>query len=328
MAKASDYLIVLDDGHGSATAGKRTPYIKSLGRQIRENEFNKPTVNYLEAELKRCGFRTLQTAPTDADVPLNTRVRTANNAKADLFVSIHFNAMDGKFDGPGKDPSGFSAHIDPGSGSRVFAGIALKHLSKGTPQKNRGIVEQNLAVTRDTRMHAVLFELGFMDNEVEAMLMLNKDFQREVAQELAMAICEHFKVPYTYASVEAPSKPVEAPITAKGYLAPGDEGNAVKAMQTDFNKVGYKLSVDGSFGPATEKVVRDFQRSKRLVVDGFFGPNTQKVLEESIKVLTAPLHRVKVDGTQVGAYTEDKNVLSAVEDALKRKAKNITIERA
>ena len=87
MVKASDYLIALDDGHGIGTAGKRTPYIQSLGRQIRENEFNEKVTFFLKVELERCGFRTMLTAPTDEDTPLKSRTDLANSMRANALVS-------------------------------------------------------------------------------------------------------------------------------------------------------------------------------------------------------------------------------------------------
>lgn len=78
MGNAGDYLIALDDGHGLGTAGKRTPYIPSIGRKIRENEFNERVTIFLKMELERCGYRTLLTAPTDADTPLKTRTDAAS----------------------------------------------------------------------------------------------------------------------------------------------------------------------------------------------------------------------------------------------------------
>lgn len=126
-------LIALDDGHGKNTAGKRTPYIKSLGREIRENEFNEPVVDYLKAELQRCGFKTILTAPTDADTPLAQRVAIANNAKADLFISIHFNAFDGTF--AGKNPEGFW----PTSTPHAVRARHLRRLHSSTslPEQNK-----------------------------------------------------------------------------------------------------------------------------------------------------------------------------------------------
>lgn len=188
--------VALDDGHGMETAGKRTPAIPELnGRVIRENEFNREVVKYLDIELKRHGFKTLLTAPTDSDTPLATRVNAANKAKVDLFISIHYNALNGKWG----TQNGFSAHVQPGDKNREsgkFANITLKHLAQGTIQKNRGLVEQNLYVTRETKMPAVLFELGFMDNQREALLMINVSFQKECAMEIAKGVCEYYGVKY------------------------------------------------------------------------------------------------------------------------------------
>ncbi len=199
-------LIALDDGHGMQTAGKRTPPIPELGgRVIHENEFNREVVKYLDIELKRCGFKTLLVAPTDADTPLSTRTNLANSKNADAYISIHYNAFDGKFDA--YDPEGLSVHIYPGSKEgRKLAECVIKYLKQGTPQKNRGIVENNFHVLRETKMPAILSENGFMDNKREALLMVNVDFQKEVAREHAQGICEYFGVKYVPEKTE-PSKP-------------------------------------------------------------------------------------------------------------------------
>jgi N-acetylmuramoyl-L-alanine amidase len=197
------YLIALDDGHGENTAGKRTPYIKSLGRSIRENEFNSSVVKILDEELKRCGFDTLLVAPTDADTPLTERTNKANQAGADAYVSIHFNAYDGTFSGA--NPSGISLFVYPGHKEKNAGKLADKiaaHLKGGTKQNYRGIKEANFHVLRETDMIAVLTENGFMDNEREANLMLDKDFQKEVAVEHAKGICDYFNVKYVPEPVE------------------------------------------------------------------------------------------------------------------------------
>lgn len=213
MVKASDFLVAIDDGHGPQTAGKRTPYIPSLGRVIRENEFNAPVANKFEAALKRCGFRTMQTAAGDYDTPLKTRTDRANAAKADLLASLHFNAMGYTFEYSRAE--GFSVHIQPtdksnqNSGSLRFAKLAIAELAKGTKQVNRGVVGQNLHMTRETHMPAALVECGFMDDPEEALLMINPAFQNEVAEELAVAVCKYFNVPYV--ALKAPVTPVAKP---------------------------------------------------------------------------------------------------------------------
>jgi N-acetylmuramoyl-L-alanine amidase len=211
MAKASDYLIALDDGHGLGTAGKRTPYIPSLGRQIRENEFNEKVTFYLKAELERCGFRTLLTAPSDGDTPLKDRTDFANSRGADALVSNHFNGFDGKFDGPGKDPEGHSLHIYFNDvNDRKLAESIAKYLKQGTKQVFRGIIEQNLHMTREFNKAAVLVENGFMDNEKEALLMINDEFQRETAKEQARGVCDFFGVPYVADQSGGGIKPPDA----------------------------------------------------------------------------------------------------------------------
>lgn len=55
----------------------------------------------------------------------------------------------------------------------------------------------------------------------------------------------------------------------------GDRGTAVKKCQSLLNtKFSARLEVDGIFGPATEKAVKDFQRRNNLTVDGIVGPRT------------------------------------------------------
>ena len=65
-------------------------------------------------------------------------------------------------------------------------------------------------------------------------------------------------------------------------LKRGSKGDRVKELQTKLNKLGYNLAVDGSFGPATDNAVKDFQKKYGLTVDGIVGPNTTKKLDEVI----------------------------------------------
>ena len=54
----------------------------------------------------------------------------------------------------------------------------------------------------------------------------------------------------------------------------GDEGQEVKRVQRTIGG----LTVDGDFGPKTEKAVRDYQRSNSLTADGIVGPATRNAL--------------------------------------------------
>lgn len=326
-------LIALDDGHGMLTPGKRTPFIASIGRYIPENEFNRAVVKYLNEELKRCGFKTLLTAPTDDDTPLEVRVKKADDAKADLFISIHFNALDGKFDGEGKDPEGFSAHVQSKLyESAKFAKIALKHLANGTVQVNRGLVEQNLYVTRETDMPACLFELGFMDNNREALLMINPSFQKECAVEIAQAVCEYYNKPY---------KGSEKPVVEKPPVPAVEKPKSLVKLGTLVTKQDVPAYARKEWGTQTGQVVAKGEaRNVYAVEDGWYqlysgewlpsqsGVNfefTPIKKPELVKEPPKSLKRLFIDGERIGAFGDREIILKNVADALD-KAKDIRIE--
>ncbi|MEV7547962.1 peptidoglycan-binding protein, partial [Streptomyces sp. NPDC089915] len=58
----------------------------------------------------------------------------------------------------------------------------------------------------------------------------------------------------------------------------GDNGSAVKAVQTQLNRYGAGLAVDGAFGDGTDGKVRGFQSSHSLDADGIVGPDTWRAL--------------------------------------------------
>jgi peptidoglycan hydrolase-like protein with peptidoglycan-binding domain len=55
---------------------------------------------------------------------------------------------------------------------------------------------------------------------------------------------------------------------------PLTRGEDVKALQQTLSGVGLPVAVDGVFGPATDRAVRQFQARHGLVVDGVVGPRT------------------------------------------------------
>ena len=58
----------------------------------------------------------------------------------------------------------------------------------------------------------------------------------------------------------------------------GDKGDNVRWLQTELNRYGYNLDVDGSFGAATLAAVKDYQKNNNLEVDGSVGPLTRQSL--------------------------------------------------
>jgi peptidoglycan DL-endopeptidase CwlO len=59
----------------------------------------------------------------------------------------------------------------------------------------------------------------------------------------------------------------------------GDSGSGVKQIQTALVNHGYKVAVDGQFGPQTAQAVKDFQKQNGLTQDGVVGPLTWAKLQ-------------------------------------------------
>lgn len=59
----------------------------------------------------------------------------------------------------------------------------------------------------------------------------------------------------------------------------GAKGDAVMVLQKALRSLGYHLYLDGDFGPATRRMVMEFQRDHDQVVDGIIGPQTWGLLE-------------------------------------------------
>lgn len=212
--------ILLDCGHGSNTAGKRTaPFTKDVdidgdgkidvkkGEQYREHFANVMVGAFLEEELKRCkAFKIFKSgwndedASDDADTSLSSRQKIAKDNNIDYTVSIHFNAYgDGKTFNSAQGV-GIYIHNTYPNDSKRFAEKVLSHLVKGTKQTNRGITAQGLAMCNTKTMGtkaSILVELAFMTNKREAQeLMANEKYCKECAVEIAKGICEYLGVAY------------------------------------------------------------------------------------------------------------------------------------
>ena len=75
-------------------------------------------------------------------------------------------------------------------------------------------------------------------------------------------------------------------LNGKGSVKIGMKGNVVGEIQNlliskGFKEVSKTGNADNTFGPLTDKMVREFQTKNGLTVDGIVGPNTWSKLKES-----------------------------------------------
>jgi N-acetylmuramoyl-L-alanine amidase len=194
-------LIALDNGHGIKTPGKRTPKwtdgtvsIYTKKDFMHEWEFNRGVVKRLKPLLEANGFAVLEVSPTDVDTGLMKRVKLANDAKADIFVSVHANALGNVWN---ERVEGIET-LTMGTGSGLKLGqILQKHLVWATGLRDRGMKDgTKLAVVRYTKMPSALVECGFMDNPAEAKMLNMAEYRMICARALAQGICEYYGVTF------------------------------------------------------------------------------------------------------------------------------------
>lgn len=102
---AQPFTIVLDAGHGGKDPG-------AIGKSGKEKNINLAVTlavgKLIEQNLK--DVKVVYTRKTDVFVELDERAAIANRAKADLFVSIHTNALPGKAQGRGSETYTLGMH--------------------------------------------------------------------------------------------------------------------------------------------------------------------------------------------------------------------------
>ena len=196
MTDKKKMLIALDDGHGRETAGKRTPAFPD-GSVMRENEFNAVTAEYLKEALERCGFAVLMVAHEEMDTPLKTRVVRANDANADVYISIHANAYGSDWNSANGIESIVYEKVMGHSRTYELAQCIHNALIAKTGRRDRGIKRSGeLYVLKHTKMHAVLLECGFMTNREEAELLKREEYRRKCAESICRGICAFYKTEY------------------------------------------------------------------------------------------------------------------------------------
>lgn len=98
-------------------------------------------------------------------------------------------------------------------------------------------------------------------------------------------------VPSTTTTAVAPTTTTTTPPTttttpaaADGSLAPGEEGDAISALQARLGDLGYWLGTpDGTYGQLTRQAVMAFQKAEGLSRDGVAGPATLAALETATR---------------------------------------------
>lgn len=182
------FKIALTAGHYKGTPGKRC--LKSLDpKETREWVLNDRIADKVEKLLNSYeGYSLLRTDDTtgEKDITLTARTNAANNFKADFYLSIHHNA--GVEGGSGGGIMAYT-YTKVSEETKAWQKALYESLIKHTGLKgNRStpMAASNLHECRETKMPAVLLELGFMDSKTDVPVILTEKF----ADQCAAAIVE------------------------------------------------------------------------------------------------------------------------------------------
>lgn len=150
----SKVTVVLDAGHGGTDSGAISPH------GLPEKDANLRMTLAIRQQLEQCGYRVILTRTDDSFPALYDRPKAAHAAKADVFVSIHYNAP-----GYSTDPSLTRYHAvyawNP-IGKRLAAAINARMAKACQTLPNKGVQHANFAVTRNPEIPSCLVEVDFV----------------------------------------------------------------------------------------------------------------------------------------------------------------------
>ena len=198
-------VIVIDPGHGGSNVGTHSVLDGRF-----EKEFTLDVAKRLKPLLEAEGWKVHLTRESDVFVTNSDRVVLANNLKADVFISLHFNSA-----APDTTQAGLETYCVPplGTPSTISRGnysdpwtqdlpnnafdaqnirlavrvhSALLH-AMGMP--DRGVRRARfITVLQGQLRPAILIEAGYLSNPREASLIENPEYRQKLAEALAAAL--------------------------------------------------------------------------------------------------------------------------------------------
>jgi N-acetylmuramoyl-L-alanine amidase len=212
--------VVIDAGHGGKDEGA------TGGNGVLEKEIVLDVSRRLAKLLKAKKLQVILTRDADRFVPLEERTARANDARGDLFVSIHANAASfrqargietyfvsleasdaasrkvadrenealgrGGSASPQFDPFlallGDMISTDHLAESNAFAKIAQSELANVDQISSRGVKQAPFVVLMGVQMPAALIEIGFLSNERDAASLGSSAHRKRIAEALARAV--------------------------------------------------------------------------------------------------------------------------------------------
>ena len=195
------WVIALDAGHGGRDPGKENKKLR-----VNEKTFTLDVVRRAEKLLVKQGYKVVLTRKSDTYVELGDRPGAASKAGADLFISVHFNAVANNVErvsgtetytmtpqyqrSAGESTrDSMDAIANPGNVNDHWNALLGYHMQRALladlKTSDRGLKRGRLAVLRLATCPAVLVEAGFLSNTAEARKIATPEYRQKIAEAIA-----------------------------------------------------------------------------------------------------------------------------------------------
>ena len=192
-------VILIDNGHGIDTAGKRSP-----DGRLREYKYAREIAAEVVKRLKTMDYNAQQLVTEENDISLGTRCKRVNDickhfgASNVLVVSVHCNAAGA--DGKWHDARGWQACVSLNASAKskqlasyLFDAAQAQGLRMRSPKPGQKWWAQNLAICRDTLCPAVLTENLFQDNLADVEYLLSDEGREAIVNLHVNGIINYIK---------------------------------------------------------------------------------------------------------------------------------------
>lgn len=175
-------IIVIDPGHGGKDGGTNGVKTEAL-----EKDLNLKVALLLEKKLLDEGAIVILTRRSDIFLSLEERVSIAQEANADLFISIHHNRYDtSSMNGT------ITFYYDEGIEKELASKIQAE-LVKENGMKDLGERFGDYYVLRENRVPGVIVELGFLSNPKDEAKLISPEIQEKEAEGIKNGIISFFR---------------------------------------------------------------------------------------------------------------------------------------
>lgn len=193
--------ILLDNGHGQETAGKRSP-----DGSFREYAWTREITFRIEQELRKLGYDAVRIVPEATDISLRERTRRVNEICGRygknnvILISVHVNAAGC---GEWKTARGWSVYTSKGmTQSDELANHLYTSAQELLSQKTKlrkdlsdGDIdwEEDFYILKKTQCPAVLTENLFMDNKEDLDILMSKEGKDAIVNLHVRSIIKYLK---------------------------------------------------------------------------------------------------------------------------------------